>query len=98
LRVLPLVRREADSLRREVDTLNVAVSGYRLTADSLRTASAANASAFRNQTVVASAQAKLTDMAVAKGEIWRRKAQKRGLLNWLGAAGITALTYIYISH
>ncbi len=82
LAVLPLVRREASAWQR-------AAWHFQTAGDSLRVAYVARGAAYQKLRGAMLDQQLLTTNEVAKAEGWRKRAQRRGLLNYLllAAAG-----------
>jgi len=91
LNALPLVRREARSLR-------TAATNYRLSADSARASYYQEVQAGLNVRVALREQKIETVRYEVAAKQWKAKARKRGLLNWLAGALVAAITYATIIY
>ncbi len=91
LKVLPVVRKEAAAWQ-------TSSRFYQQAADSLYKASELNLSAVRAAERAFEGQQLLTQNEFAKANAWKRKARRRGLLNWIGAALVGGAAYFFIAR
>jgi hypothetical protein len=91
LSTLPIVRREARSLR-------TAVGQYRQAADASNTAYVEQVQATSSVRLALRESKIETVRQEVNAKQWKAKAQRRGLFNWVAAALVAAITYATIIH
>ena len=91
LRMLPQVRREAAAWR-------LTAYGYQAEARAWQTADSLHLAAVRSGAVVSGNLNALLASQAAETADWRHRARTSGFLNYTLAAGIAALTYLFITH
>lgn len=90
LRVLPF-------LRRENDTLRVAMGQYRHSADSATAAAQHHERAYLGKSLAYEVQSELLASAKLDTDHWRSLARRRGFVNWLFTTATAGVGYYFIS-